>query len=570
MALPTPNSSAADLAVVFRADTSELRRAMGRAGRAVARADLQVARATRRMQDQFAATGASATRMGGRFSRVFTGRMGNQIQNVGFQVGDFATQVSSGTSAMRAFSMQAPQLLGAFGPVGSLLGVVAGVAGTLAVNLFNSADAAEQGTDDFQSFGDAVSTVESSVSGLVSTLENQIEAIEDAADAQTASTDSIIADLDREFAVKRELANLDILDARRELDREKERLEGLKEELEKRKELERIANSDNSAAVGAARSLRERRDLPLGPNGETMTDEELSVAIERGYYQLELDMSELERQSEALQDAVEANTRATEENTSKKEEDDDDKDDDGGDGGGGGSDDSPGAPAFGPYGGGEEGPTPGFGTGTELRDRDSDNLNPEKIKTASEEVADAFEKAVDAALFTADSFEEAGEAFLNTLSRIARNRAADAASGLFEQLLGAGAGALTNAIGGTGAASFADVGLPSQNIGGMAVPKMPAAATGGTFKVAGQGSTDSKIASMRVSPGELVKVQQPARAGGDGGPNVTYNIDARGADAGAVQRIEGALQQHVANHASQVANDVRQGRNERTLPRGRR
>lgn len=59
-------------------------------------------------------------------------RFGPQIQQAGYQFGDFAVQVGAGTSAMQAAGQQAPQLLGAFGPMGAVLGLVAAVAFPLA------------------------------------------------------------------------------------------------------------------------------------------------------------------------------------------------------------------------------------------------------------------------------------------------------------------------------------------------------------------------------------------------------------------------------------------------------
>lgn len=60
-----------------------------------------------------------------------SGRAAQQIQNVGYQFSDFAVQVSGGTSALRAFSQQAPQALAAFG-VGSP-GLAAFIAGATTV-----------------------------------------------------------------------------------------------------------------------------------------------------------------------------------------------------------------------------------------------------------------------------------------------------------------------------------------------------------------------------------------------------------------------------------------------------
>ena len=47
---------------------------------------------------------------------------GMRLQQAGYQVQDFFVQVGSGTSAMRAFTQQAPQFLGVFGPAGAIAG----------------------------------------------------------------------------------------------------------------------------------------------------------------------------------------------------------------------------------------------------------------------------------------------------------------------------------------------------------------------------------------------------------------------------------------------------------------
>lgn len=59
-------------------------------------------------------------------------RGSNQIvQQASYQITDFVVQVSGGVSAMRAFSQQAPQLLGAFGGAGAALGLVAALGGAV-------------------------------------------------------------------------------------------------------------------------------------------------------------------------------------------------------------------------------------------------------------------------------------------------------------------------------------------------------------------------------------------------------------------------------------------------------
>ncbi len=59
-------------------------------------------------------------------TRKFAGG-GNALQQVGWQVGDFAVQVGAGTSAAQALGQQLPQLLGAFGTFGALAGAAAAI-----------------------------------------------------------------------------------------------------------------------------------------------------------------------------------------------------------------------------------------------------------------------------------------------------------------------------------------------------------------------------------------------------------------------------------------------------------
>lgn len=69
--------------------------------------------------------------------------MGFAVQNSAFQIGDMAVQIAGGTSAMRAMSMQLPQLLGGFGVWGAVIGGVVAVGGALAPMLFGAGKAAK-------------------------------------------------------------------------------------------------------------------------------------------------------------------------------------------------------------------------------------------------------------------------------------------------------------------------------------------------------------------------------------------------------------------------------------------
>jgi len=64
-----------------------------------------------------------------------TSKIGSLAGQAGFQIQDFAIQVSGGTSALTAFSQQAPQLLGTFGPTGAIAGALVAV-GAIATKVF--------------------------------------------------------------------------------------------------------------------------------------------------------------------------------------------------------------------------------------------------------------------------------------------------------------------------------------------------------------------------------------------------------------------------------------------------
>lgn len=87
---------------------------------------------------------AEIGRMGGATNTAggFMGRFGNRIQQTGYQVGDFAVQVGAGTSAAQALGQQLPQLLGAFGPLGAVLGVVAAIGVPLGAAFWNMGEKA--------------------------------------------------------------------------------------------------------------------------------------------------------------------------------------------------------------------------------------------------------------------------------------------------------------------------------------------------------------------------------------------------------------------------------------------
>lgn len=84
----------------------------------------------------------------GRYQTAATGAAGNfrtvglAAQQAGYQIGDFAVQVSSGGNAVVAFIQQSSQLLGFFGTAGAVAGAALAIAGGLYLAFSNMEDAA--------------------------------------------------------------------------------------------------------------------------------------------------------------------------------------------------------------------------------------------------------------------------------------------------------------------------------------------------------------------------------------------------------------------------------------------
>lgn len=119
---------------------------------------------------------------------------GSQLQNIGFQVGDFATQVGAGTSATQALGQQLPQLLGGFGALGAVMGAVAAIGIPLGAALLR-------------------------VGGDAKTLEEQLTDLDDAVNAFTTASQNAqkhIVDLAEDYGFAADEARR-LLQAQRDL-----------------------------------------------------------------------------------------------------------------------------------------------------------------------------------------------------------------------------------------------------------------------------------------------------------------------------------------------------------------
>jgi hypothetical protein len=137
-------------------------------------------RAMKVANDNVRAAGTTALPQATRSSGAF----GRSLQNVSFQVGDFATQVGAGTAASVALGQQLPQLLGGFGILGAALGAVVAIAVPLTKSLVSMSEGAKLTSDQFGVFepviigvADAFKALKPIISDALSFLAAQLESV---------------------------------------------------------------------------------------------------------------------------------------------------------------------------------------------------------------------------------------------------------------------------------------------------------------------------------------------------------------------------------------------------------
>lgn len=109
------------------------------------------------VQAQMKRTEAQANQLGASVQRASGGtrNFGAVAQQAGYQIGDFASQVASGGSAVTAFIQQGSQMLGMFGMFGAVAGAGLAIAG-VAYQLWNASSAAENARTIFDDLNDEI------------------------------------------------------------------------------------------------------------------------------------------------------------------------------------------------------------------------------------------------------------------------------------------------------------------------------------------------------------------------------------------------------------------------------
>lgn len=196
-----------DIAIDVSADIGPLVRDMGQGSAAISRfgktAD-SVRNNLGRLDDttrRFRTGMQTATRDSGAFGRG--------IQNAAFQVGDFAVQVGGGTSAMRAMSMQLPQLLGGFGVFGAVAGAVVAILGPLAQSLFSGAEGASEQQKALDALSGSLGSMRSKISEL-GNLQQRLNDLHRAqAGASAAGASAVLANTQKEYDARKQLIEVE-------------------------------------------------------------------------------------------------------------------------------------------------------------------------------------------------------------------------------------------------------------------------------------------------------------------------------------------------------------------------
>jgi len=103
------------------------------------------------------ATLSQAQAMG--FAGKNINRMGANLQQAGYQIGDFAVQVQGGTNVMVALGQQGAQLLGIFGPAGAIAGAGLAITTAFLAPLMRVKDEAKDAADATKAFDDRVKSL---------------------------------------------------------------------------------------------------------------------------------------------------------------------------------------------------------------------------------------------------------------------------------------------------------------------------------------------------------------------------------------------------------------------------
>lgn len=143
----------------------------------------------------------------------------------------------------------------------------------------------------------------------------------------------------------------------------------------------------------------------------------------------------------------------------------------------------------------------------------------DRVAEVNQYAAETFGSLFNSAIEGAESFKDALSGVLRQLGEMAINRA-------FLQMISG-----TSFGGGAGGGLFSSLfGIGKEGF-----------ATGGSFKVGGSGGTDSQLVTFRATPGEMVDIRRPGQSGNSASLTFAPVINAQGADASALAKVQEQL-----------------------------
>lgn len=225
-----------------------------------------VERGKRNFDRQARGIEARADRLDNRLSRVGSGfgsRRGRlaSFGNVGQQIQDVAVQAEMGTSALRIFGQQGPQILGAFGPVGAMLGAVAAVGASVAAAFIFSGDSAEEAAEKTEGYTMQLGGLHSGMSALEQVARDYAQAVKDAGETQLSMSGNVLEATEAEYNARKALLELEVDAARKRQADRAARLVAIRAELANDPALKPLQLK--GARAGGAAAVKKRREAQI-------------------------------------------------------------------------------------------------------------------------------------------------------------------------------------------------------------------------------------------------------------------------------------------------------------------
>jgi hypothetical protein len=443
------------------------------------------------------------------------------IQQAGFQIGDFAVQLAGGVNPIVAFTQQGSQLLQILGPIGAVLGAVVSIAGAVAIGMLGmsrdtktAADAATEFNDAFAKTNELLLTAKERQSASLAREVGQ------AIGGNVAAYRALNAELDklegRRSALERGIGDGRGLPAR-ELAEARAELAGVEELMtQKRRQMAELdaasAQLGNPAGLGASREAAAKTAEKAAADRQRADEADLQRAVQ--LEQLDRRLAEARAAAAAAEMASRQDIRDFElaalDDSLKKTR------------------------AL-------------HSEMARFADQVFDRVGAAVTQMFVQgEGAAVSWKGVMRGVLSEIHQEFMRLAIMNPLKNMLFGGNAPTLAGMGGLIGSVGLAGLGDFFSGASASMFgttfgtSSMALYNQNLG-LAAAGAPGAAfaDGGSFTVGGSGGTDSRRVSFKATPGEKVTVETPGQQRGGGGN--TYIIDARGADMGAVARVERAL-----------------------------